>query len=54
MKIVMLLLAVFACLCFACKKTPDQSTLVAQRQQLLATGAPVQETPSHPLAMNSI
>lgn len=54
MRIVILLIAVFAGLCFACKKTFDQRTLVAQRQQLLATGTPVQEAPSQPQAIDAI
>ena len=53
MKIIVLLIALLAAFCFACKDISDQRELLAQRQQLLASAA-VQESPTQPQAIATI
>jgi hypothetical protein len=53
MKLVVLLIALLVGFCFACKSTVDQRTLLAERQQLLAS-ATAQEAPSQPQAIATI
>lgn len=54
MRILILLIAVFAGFCFACKSTFDHCNLISQRQQLLANSAPVQEAPTQPQAIYAL
>jgi len=54
MKVLILLIALIAGLCFACKNIFDHSTeLIAQRQQLLASAA-VQEAPTQSQAIYTL